>query len=176
MSESREPSNAVASSVNSSMIAFIFPGQGSQAVGMGKDLAANHPIARETFEEADEALGYKLSEICFEGPEEQLRLTEMTQPAILTVSIAALRVIAGENSPAVLRGRPQPGRIFRACGFGHDELCRRGARGAQSRKIYAGGGAGGSGSDGGHSRHGTGKSCRGLPGRGAGRGLLAGEY
>jgi [acyl-carrier-protein] S-malonyltransferase len=74
-------------------VAFVFPGQGSQAVGMGKDLAEKYPIARQTFEEADEALGYKLSQICFEGPEEQLRLTEITQPAILTVSIAALRVL-----------------------------------------------------------------------------------
>jgi [acyl-carrier-protein] S-malonyltransferase len=74
-------------------IAFIFPGQGSQAVGMGKDLVEKYPIARQTFEEADEALGYKLSQICFEGPEEQLRLTEITQPAILTASIAALRVL-----------------------------------------------------------------------------------
>ncbi len=78
---------------NLSNIAFIFPGQGSQAVGMGKDLAEKYPIARQTFEEADEALGYKLSQICFEGPEDQLRLTEITQPAILTVSIAALRVL-----------------------------------------------------------------------------------
>jgi [acyl-carrier-protein] S-malonyltransferase len=78
-----------------SKIAFIFPGQGSQAVGMGKDLAANYPIARQTFEEADEALGYKLSQVCFAGPEEQLRLTEITQPAILTVSVAALRVLEG---------------------------------------------------------------------------------
>jgi [acyl-carrier-protein] S-malonyltransferase len=76
-----------------SKIAFIFPGQGSQAVGMGKDLAEKYPIARQTFEEADEALGYKLSQVCFEGPEEQLRLTEITQPAILTASIAALRVL-----------------------------------------------------------------------------------
>jgi [acyl-carrier-protein] S-malonyltransferase len=74
-------------------IAFIFPGQGSQAVGMGKDLAEKYPIARQTFEEADQALGYKLSHVCFEGPEEQLRLTEITQPAILTASIAALRVL-----------------------------------------------------------------------------------
>lgn len=73
-------------------VAFIFPGQGSQAVGMGKDLAEKYPLARQTFEEADEALGYKLSQLCFEGPEEQLRLTEITQPAILTASIAALRV------------------------------------------------------------------------------------
>jgi [acyl-carrier-protein] S-malonyltransferase len=60
---------------------------------MGKDLAEKYPIARQTFEEADEALGYKLSQVCFEGAEEQLRLTEITQPAILTASIAALRVL-----------------------------------------------------------------------------------
>jgi [acyl-carrier-protein] S-malonyltransferase len=63
---------------------------------MGKDLAENYPIARQTFEEADEALGYKLSQVCFEGPEEQLRLTEITQPAILTVSIAVLRALEGQ--------------------------------------------------------------------------------
>ena len=73
--------------------AFLFPGQGSQAVGMGKELAAMYPVARQTFDEADEALGYKLSELCFEGPEEKLRLTETTQPAILTMSIAACRVL-----------------------------------------------------------------------------------
>ena len=75
------------------IIALLFPGQGSQAVGMGKDLADKYPIARQTFAEADQALGYKLSEICFEGPEDKLRLTEITQPAILTVSVAALRVL-----------------------------------------------------------------------------------
>ncbi len=75
------------------IIALLFPGQGSQAVGMGKDLFERYPVARKTFEEADDALGYKLSEICFEGPEDQLRLTEITQPAILTVSVAALRVL-----------------------------------------------------------------------------------
>jgi [acyl-carrier-protein] S-malonyltransferase len=78
---------------SSSRIAFLFPGQGSQAVGMGKELAANYPVARRTFEEADEALGYKLSELCFEGPEEKLKLTEITQPAILTASAAAWRVL-----------------------------------------------------------------------------------
>ena len=61
---------------------------------MGKELAANYAVARQTFEEADDALGYKLSQLCFEGPEEQLRLTEITQPAILTASVAALRVLA----------------------------------------------------------------------------------
>jgi [acyl-carrier-protein] S-malonyltransferase len=76
-----------------SNIAFLFPGQGSQAVGMGKDLAEKYPVARQTFDEADEALGYKLSQLCFEGPEDQLRLTEITQPAILTASVAAWRVL-----------------------------------------------------------------------------------
>lgn len=74
-------------------IAFLFPGQGSQTVGMGKELADSHPLARATFEEADDVLGYKLSQICFEGPEDQLRLTEITQPAILTVSVAAWRIL-----------------------------------------------------------------------------------
>src|SRR6202158_575330 len=78
---------------STSPIAFLFPGQGSQAVGMGKELADNYPVARRTFEEADEALGYKLSELCFEGPEEELKLTEITQPAILTASVAAWRVL-----------------------------------------------------------------------------------
>jgi [acyl-carrier-protein] S-malonyltransferase len=74
-------------------IALLFPGQGSQSVGMGKDLYDNYPNARKTFDEADDVLGYKLSQLCFEGPEDQLRLTEITQPAILTVSIAALRAL-----------------------------------------------------------------------------------
>jgi [acyl-carrier-protein] S-malonyltransferase len=78
---------------SNSAIAFLFPGQGSQSVGMGKTLAEQYPIARQVFEEADEALSYKLSQVCFEGPEEQLRLTEITQPAILTASVAALRVL-----------------------------------------------------------------------------------
>src|ERR1022692_3567792 len=81
------------SQLSQSKIAFIFPGQGSQTVGMGKQLSEKYPIARQAFEEADDALGYKLSTVCFEGPEEQLRLTEITQPAILTVSIATLRVL-----------------------------------------------------------------------------------
>jgi len=78
---------------DSSRIAFLFPGQGSQVVGMGKELADNYAVARQTFEEADETLGYKLSKLCFEGPEEELKLTENTQPAILTASIAAWRVL-----------------------------------------------------------------------------------
>lgn len=90
---------------DSSSIALLFPGQGSQAVGMGKDLAEKYPIARRTFEEADDALGYKLSQLCFEGPEDQLRLTEITQPAILTVSIAALRALETQiPKPAFVAG------------------------------------------------------------------------
>ena len=75
------------------LTAFLFPGQGSQVVGMGKDLAHHHPVARQTLEEADDALGVKISQLCFEGPEDELRLTENTQPAILAASVAAWRVL-----------------------------------------------------------------------------------
>lgn len=85
-----------------SNIAFLFPGQGSQAVGMGKELAEKYPVAKQTFEEADEALGYKISQLCCEGPEDQLKLTEITQPAILTVSVAAWRVLNEKGIKPVL--------------------------------------------------------------------------
>jgi len=75
-------------------LAFLFPGQNSQYAGMGRDLAEKYPVARRTFEEADEALGFSISKLCFEGPEDQLKLTEFQQPAICIVSIAALRVLA----------------------------------------------------------------------------------
>src|ERR1700744_1756740 len=88
-----------------STIAFLFPGQGSQAVGMGKELADKYPVARQTFDEADEVLGYKLSQVCWEGPEEKLRMTEVTQPAILTASVAAWRVLQEKGfSPAFVAG------------------------------------------------------------------------
>ena len=86
-------------------IAFLFPGQGSQTVGMGKELAEKYPIARQTFEEADHVLGYKLSDICWTGPEDKLRLTEITQPAILATSVAAWRVLDEKGlSPHIVAG------------------------------------------------------------------------
>jgi [acyl-carrier-protein] S-malonyltransferase len=79
--------------------AFVFPGQGSQFAGMGKDVAAAFPAARQVFDEIDEALGYSISGLCFEGPEEQLRLTENTQPAILAVS-SAIHAVLEERDAA----------------------------------------------------------------------------
>ena len=85
-------------------IAFLFPGQGSQAVGMGRELRDRFAIAARTFAEADEALGIALSKVIFEGPEEELRLTENTQPAILAVSVAAARVLAEHGVTPALAG------------------------------------------------------------------------
>ena len=91
--------------MNDKKVAFLFPGQGSQYVGMGRDFSDNFPIARQTFEEADDALGFPLSTLCFDGPEEQLRLTENTQPAIFTASIAAQRVLAERGvTPSYVAG------------------------------------------------------------------------
>jgi [acyl-carrier-protein] S-malonyltransferase len=87
------------------MIAFIFPGQGAQKVGMGKSLAARFPICRDTFAEADAALGEPLSALCFDGPEDRLLLTENTQPAILAMSTAVCRLVVSEGvAPAVAAG------------------------------------------------------------------------
>lgn len=80
-----------------SKTAFLFPGQGSQFAGMGMTLAQGYPAARRVFEEADDALGFSLSKLCFEGPEEELRRTENTQPAMVAVSVAALAVLRGKG-------------------------------------------------------------------------------
>ncbi len=138
-------------------IAFLFPGQGSQAVEMGKDLAAQHAVARQTFEEADEALGYKLSQLCFEGPEEQLRLTEITQPAILTTSVAAWRVLKENGvNPSFVAGHSL-GEYSAHVAAGTLRVRGRGSDRTPSRQIHAGGCAGGSRRDGGDPRHGVGE-------------------
>lgn len=92
--------------VASSDLAFVFPGQGSQTVGMGKDFCDQFTAAKKVFAEADDALGFSLSQLCFAGPEADLKLTENTQPAILTMSVAALRVLESETDlrPALVAG------------------------------------------------------------------------
>ena len=86
-------------------VAFVFPGQASQYPGMGRELAEKYPIALAVFDEADKALGFSISKICFEGTEDELKLTANTQPAILTVSVAAFRVLAEKGiSPDYVAG------------------------------------------------------------------------
>jgi [acyl-carrier-protein] S-malonyltransferase len=88
-----------------SNLALVFPGQGSQFAGMGKSLADVYPEARQAFDEADRALGFPLSALCFEGPEEDLKRTENTQPALLAVSVAAFRVLSAKGiRPAYVAG------------------------------------------------------------------------
>src|SRR2546423_7632936 len=87
-------------------LAYVFPGQGSQSPGMGRELATEYTAAREVFEEADDALGFAISRLCFAGPAEELQLTENTQPAILTTSVAAYRAAreAGLPAPSFVAG------------------------------------------------------------------------
>jgi len=126
--------------MSSKKIAFLFPGQGSQSVGMGRELYEKFPVARAVFDEADAALGFPLSQLCFEGPEEKLKLTEHTQPAILTVSVAAARVLAGHGITAAFTGARRRW---------HADLRRCSEDRAQPRPLHAAGGSGRAGCDGG---------------------------
>ncbi len=92
-------------------VAYVFPGQGAQWVGMGRDLYQGFAPAKAVFEQADEALGFPLSKLCFEGPEDELLQTINAQPAIVTVSFACLEAIRGVNgiAPPRLCRRSQPG-------------------------------------------------------------------
>src|SRR5256885_513528 len=91
--------SAIGNGKSAMTVAYIFPGQGSQYPGMGKSLAENFSVAQRIFEEADEALHFAISELCFQGPVEDLQLTENTQPAILAVSAAVLSTMESEGFP-----------------------------------------------------------------------------
>ena len=143
--------------------AFIFPGQGSQAVGMGRDLAAAFAAAREVFQEVDDTLNQKLSKLMFEGPGEELTLTENTQPALMAHSLAVLRVLEKEGGftlrqKAVVVAGHSLGEYSRAGRRRQLLHRRRGAAAEAARPGDAEGGAGGRGRDGGAARrrHGAG--------------------
>ena len=128
--------------------AFTFPGQGSQAVGMGKALAEAFPAARAVFDEVDAALGEKLTAIIWDGPAETLQLTENAQPALMAVSLATMRVLESEAGFSValargLRCRTFARRIFRAGRGRQPQHQRHRAVAAHSWPCHAEGGAGG---------------------------------
>src|SRR5262245_66036739 len=110
-------------------IAFVFPGQGSQAVGMGAELAKVHASARAVFDEVDAALGEKLSDIMFNGPLETLTLTENAQPALMAVSLAVMRVLENE------RGFRLPGKVKYVAGHSLGEYSALAAAGAISVPV-----------------------------------------
>ncbi len=119
--------------------AFIFPGQGSQYVGMGKGLYNEYPEARAIFEEASDATGVDLAKLCFEGPEGELNRTENTQPAILTASLAVLSVLGAMHIKPVAAAGHSLGELTRDCG-GRGPYSRTGGGDSkEAREIHAGG-------------------------------------
>ena len=158
-------------------VALVFPGQGSQYVGMGKDLYDRSPAAKQVFQEANEALGYDLASLCFQGPEEDLKLTANTQPAILTVAVAALRMMQTDReiTPLAAAGHSlgEYGALVAAGGLRFPR-CR--AAGPPAGQVHAGSGPGGRGR---HGRdHGVepGRGGSPLPGGGAGGSPFPGKF
>ena len=116
--------------------AFVFPGQGAQTVGMGKDFYDNFDAARKLFDEADDALGYSIRKICFDGSEDDLKLTANTQPAILVVSVIVNEILKSEGVTADIAGGHSLGE-YSALVDRHVEIFRRGQTGAQTRAVHA---------------------------------------
>ena len=129
-------------------LAFLFPGQASQYPGMGRDLAEKFPESRAVFDEADAALGFSISKLCFEGTEEELKLTENTQPAILTVSLAAYRALGSAGYRRRILPRGTAWENIRRWWRRARSSFRGGEAGAPARAIHAGSGAGGRRGDG----------------------------
>ena len=155
--------------------AFVFPGQGSQAVGMGVDLAGAFPTARDVFQEVDEALKQNLSKLMREGPESELVLTENAQPALMAVSVAVVRILEKDGGKPLgdagqPRRRPFARRVFGPGGGRRAGARRCGAAAEAARPVDAEGGAGRRRRHGGAARHRARAGAGGLQGGGAGRG------
>ena len=143
--------------------AFLFPGQGSQTTGMGRDLADAFPASKAVFEQADEALEFPISKLCFEGPDEDLRLTENTQPAILTCSIAALAAVRGKGLEADYVAGHSLGEYPALVAAGALDFADAVRLVRAARPLHARGRAFRTGSDGGADRAAAGEARRGLP-------------
>ncbi len=123
-------------------VAFMFPGQASQYPGMGKELAEKYPAARAVFDEADKALGFSISKMCFEGTEDELKLTANTQPAILTVSVAAFRVLAEKGITADYVAGHSLGEYSALVAAGSLKFADAVKLVREARDVYAGSGGG----------------------------------